>query len=160
MSVSLYGSGQTVIQVVSVTLNTVFSTSTTGSWVSVTGLSASITPQSTTSKILVIYNILVGASGGGVIDAQLLRGSTPINIGSGGSTLNVTGAIDADWGGTTSRAASVISGSYIDSPSTTSSTTYSFQVQNNSSTTYVNSRGINQNTVGVSTITLLEISGS
>ena len=49
MSVSLYGSGNTVIQVVSANYNT--STSTTSTSYVTTGLSATITPQSTTSKI-------------------------------------------------------------------------------------------------------------
>ena len=56
MSVSLYGSGQTVIQAVSTSLTSTF-TMSGQTQTAITGLSATITPQSTTSSILVIVTI-------------------------------------------------------------------------------------------------------
>jgi hypothetical protein len=156
MSVSLYGSGQTVLQVASTTLSTSFS-STSSSLTPVTGLSVSITPQSTTSKILVFYS--VGLSSTRDADAwfTLFRNSTQLSIGSGG-TINASGKARAS--SYTDAITQGMSGVYLDSPSTTSSITYQIQVATNS-TVYVNTTVYNPaNIYTPSSITVLEISGS
>ena len=146
MSVSLYGSGQTVLQVVQGTLSSSFSTSST-SYVT-TGLTASITPQSTTSKILVIVNGCTYYSGGtGPSYWTLYRNSTNLEITSGRGFLELNIP--------TNNTGQTIGISYLDSPATTSSTSY---------TVYARTPSGNSITLATdgstATITLLEISGS
>jgi hypothetical protein len=150
MSVSLYGSGNTVIQVVQATSNT--STSTTSSTYVTTGLSASITPQSTTSKILIIVQGVIQSAPSHNTNITIYRGTvsgTDLSGTSGGVGFGyVTNAGSA----TNTNQNPIIS--YLDSPSTTSSTTYTFAFKTDGGTIY---NSINST---VSTITLLEISGS
>jgi hypothetical protein len=148
MSVSLYGSGQTVIQVVNGTLSTDFSTSSTTP-VS-TGLTATITPQSTTSKILIIINTVVSANGstyGGGAFAIYKNGSSIYTDPTGNNALYGAANIAAPQ--------ARITLTYLDSPSTTSATTYTLYGFSRSGGTmdvsYSNS---------ISTITLMEISQS
>ena len=84
MSVSLYGSGQTVIQAVSTSLTSTF-TMSGQTQTAITGLSATITPQSTTSSILVIVTIGGYSQGTGQGRFILTRGGTNIGIGAAGS---------------------------------------------------------------------------
>ena len=158
MSVSLYGSGQTVLQVVSTILSSNFST-TSSSYTNVTGLAATITPQSTTSKILVIATTSL-ACASGVTGAQITRNGTPIGVNSNGTTYSGTFPVTGYNNGNVDslRATSV---TILDSPSTTSAVSYQVQVviQSGSGSLYVNTN--NSNTAaGSSSITLLEISGS
>ena len=144
MSVSLYGSGQTVIQAVA--MNTATSTTTSSSTFVSTALTASITPQSTTSKILVLVSTNFSFSTGGNPVVTVYRGAT--NIGSGGYN---SGFQTAYTGNSSIWMPVVID--YLDSPATTSATTY---------TVYVNSQGgsISINSAGLGSLILLEISGS
>ena len=118
MSVSLYGSGNTVIQVVSANYNT--STSTTSTSYVTTGLSATITPQSTTSKILIMASVPVyvaGAPASGLV--TVYRGATNLALTSGATQL----AFSQNYNNSTNNAANS-SLFFLDSPATTSSTTY------------------------------------
>jgi hypothetical protein len=141
MSVSLYGSGQTVLQVVSVVNPSTFSTSSS-SYVT-TGTTASITPQSTTSKILVIY--------GGEWNIGASSVACTLQVYRNGSS--VSGVIAGQYssaGGSLTATMPIV---YLDSPSTTSSTTYTIYA---ASTGAAGTITLSAN----STITLLEISGS
>lgn len=119
--------GGKVLQVVSATYSTqvgVASTTFTD-----TGLSATITPSATSSKILVLVSQEVywnrGAldSGGG---HRLLRGSTEIfNTSASGFQSFYTYV----GGATSTEGATVLPMSYVDSPSTTSATTYKTQIR-------------------------------
>ena len=82
-----------VLQVVSTTLTTAFST-TSGSMVDVTGLSLSITPTSATSKVLITVNLTMtpGASGA-VLFYQMVRNSTAIGIGTTGGANGGSGIV-------------------------------------------------------------------
>jgi hypothetical protein len=145
MSVSLYGSGQTVIQVVQGSLTSAFSTSS-ASYVS-TGLSATITPQSSTSKILILVSGVVYLSTYPVSAfATVYRGAT--NLGSGtNNNLVQLFTYGQSQAGTTNF-------SVIDSPATTSATTYTVYMQGGgSSITF----GLNNTPCYIQ---LLEISGS
>jgi|TARA_B110000902_G_C13903114_1_gene435204 hypothetical protein len=92
-----------------------------------TGLSASITPTSSSSKILVTVNQRLGISNEARsmgADIKLLRGSTTIlndgndsGYGSVYRDINISGITNIDT-------TSTVAFSYIDSPSTTSATTY------------------------------------
>ena len=147
-----------VLQVVSTTLTTAFST-TSSSMVDVTGLSTSITPSSSSSKILITVNLsMTQGTGGVVIFYQMVRNSTAIGIGTtGGANFNVTGAM---YSGDATLNNNFIypSSQFLDSPATTSATTYKVQICNNSSGTavYINKRSDNY-VSAISTITVMEI---
>jgi len=119
-----------------------------------TGLTASITPASSTSKILVFINQQVrnAASNPTALGCRLrlLRGSTSIvdfsNSGGGFDSFEIT----ADNGGNV-RLAGYISVMYLDSPSTTSAVTYKTQASTNAGTHAF------QNSGAPSFITLMEV---
>ena len=142
--------------------------STTSTTMSDTGLSASITPSSTSNKILVsvTHPYHIRRSGGsGLYEVyggfDLLRGSTKIwkaphnnNYGSGYLSMFVSippgGAFVGLRGNFTMDA--------IDSPNTTSSTTYKTQFAIDYSTTLsINNPGEDTNAVPSSIITLMEV---
>lgn len=116
-----------------------------------TGISHSITPSSTSSKILVLVNVQGAGKQNNNTQAQfrLLRGSTQIHL------------ISSLVGGTASSAENYIgtvSTTYLDSPSTTSATTYKIQFKSttNTSTVAVNNYGASAGS-SVSMITLMEV---
>jgi hypothetical protein len=147
-----------VLQVVYGSSNTVVTSTTTTRNGAATGLTATITPKYSTSKILVLWQVANSVDPTNNIYINLLRnGSTELLIGSGGGT-NVTakgyGIAYVD------NLAAPSTGSYLDSPATTSATTYApyFWVQG--STGYINRSSSNPvNTAVTSSITLLEIAG-
>jgi hypothetical protein len=121
------GGGGKVLQVVQAqysTATTIASTSFTD-----TGLSATITPSSATSKVLAIFTQQIRVSISGVNQYggyQLLRGATSVlNLGNGGYE---SFGLDVGGNGANSlQQRGIISGSYLDSPATTSATTYKTQ---------------------------------
>jgi hypothetical protein len=143
----------TVLQVVSTTKNDIFSSSST-SFTDITGLSVSITPTSASSKILVLVSSNYGTGGGSqLFMANLVRGSTNI------ATPNNTGltySATAVAYQTTSDQVANYSMNFLDSPATTSATTYKVQAKVTGSTFYVNGRN-SADLNSVSTITVMEI---
>jgi hypothetical protein len=140
-----------VLQVVNATYSTQTSSTSGSTWID-SGLTATITPKFSTSKILCLVSAnglrKVGTSNGGVaVGLQLLRGSSSIvNIG-----LDNAATETVANGGLNTTASST---SYLDSPATTSATTYKMQ--------FNNARGVSdavyvQIGSATSTITLLEI---
>lgn len=114
-----------------------------------TGLSASITPTSASSQILVIvsqscYKSAGSASNG--VNLKLFRGATDL-----GRFVWVQG-----YTGTTIQNYCVATFQYLDSPSTTSATTYKTQFANLANASLVSVQPDNN---GASTITLMEIAG-
>jgi hypothetical protein len=115
-----------VLQVVQTVKSNTFSTSSS-SYTDVTGLSVSITPTSATSKILVLYSSTIGApSGQYSAGLQLVRGSTAIYLGDvrGVRTL----ASSWMWSESSQYAMIPVNGIFLDSPATTSATTYKLQM--------------------------------
>jgi len=127
--------GGKILQIVSTTKTDIFSASVTqGSSSAVTGLSASITPSSASSTVLVMAQ-LNAASHSSTADAPvavLTRGGTPISIGDAagsrsqgtsgsGFTSGVTAVdqFESPWS---------IGILFVDSPATTSSTTYAIEL--------------------------------
>jgi hypothetical protein len=144
-----------VIQVVSTTKNDVASTTST-SFTDVSGLSVSITPSSTSSKILVLVNVMLGSTGDAGIKLQ--RDSTDIAIGTGSTAFNCLGQSAPGPGNDLQYAPQNASISHLDSPNTTSATTYKIQFRTNGSgTVYINTRAIAASFIGASSITLMEI---
>lgn len=140
--------GGKVLQVVFASTSTqvvVASTTPTDS-----GLTASITPSATSSKVLVIYNqnLFAERNTTGVAGAvRLLRGSTTIQDLGYPLSINLAGVSNVAIGG-------YYGATYLDSPSTTSSTTYKTQVNVN---TTANSGYVAANANNISSITLIEI---
>lgn len=99
-----------------------------------TNLSASITPSSTSSKILVmvtqsLYSYRDSTVAGGA--ARILRGSTEV-VNGYGSNFNSTSWIDVgNRAGNYVVKGDIWSYQFLDSPNTTSSTTYKTQIRAN-----------------------------
>jgi hypothetical protein len=116
----------TVLQVKQTVKTSSFTTSSV-SPTDVTGMSVSITPTSASNKILVMFYVgIVGnTSAGQATEFYLLRDSTQLNIGDAdGNRTRVT----ASQNSTASYGGSALSITFLDSPATTSATTYKIQL--------------------------------
>jgi len=155
--------GGKILQVVSVTEAGASSASVTAGSYAATGLSASITPSSTASKILVRAFVNIGHATTLRPAFALKRGSTLIAIGDAAdSRLRVS----AGQSTVNTSATSSMSQEFLDSPSSTSSLTYSVDFANLSGETrlMVLNRSVGDedgNSIprAVSTITLMEVAG-
>jgi len=129
-----FGGGK-VLQVLQTVLTDTDSTTST-SFVDLSGLSQAITPSASSSKVLVSCTIgLSGTSGGGGA-MQFVRDSTAIGIGDAdGSRIRVTMG-SRDFSGNDFM--DVWHCQFLDSPSTTSATTYKVQWLTRYSTMYMN----------------------
>jgi hypothetical protein len=147
-----------IIQVQSTFKSDTFSTAST-SFVDVTGLSVSITPTSASNKILVMVTANLSSDGTGfAVFARLMRDSTAIAIGdtAGSRTSGTFGAYP--YGGFIAPCGM----EFLDSPATTSATTYKLQVLVNAAGTgYLNRTQVDSNAVSslrtASTITVMEV---
>jgi hypothetical protein len=158
------GSVGKILQVVSVNqpaVVSVASSTVTGTdWGDISGLSVAITPAATSSKVLVLVSVVVSTSSVTyAMLVRLMRASTVINGGtSAGSRFPSFGHSYVQ----NTTAVEEISMNFLDSPSSTSATTYKVQWQGETGTNFfLNSSGSdadNQNTGRfASNITLLEI---
>ena len=113
-----------------------------------------ITPSSTSSKILVtVAGTLGNANAGNNSSLKLFRGSTEIGSGTGGDTYNTFVTIFA----TQTYDIKGFSQSFLDSPNTTSATTYKIQMAAFNSTASLGGRGDSTSVQSPTTITLMEI---
>jgi len=148
-----------VVQVKSAFKDDTF-TMASATFTDITGLTVSITPTSSSNKVLCIATSTmcqsVGTNNGFV---RLARGGTGIGVGAAaGSRIPSAGDVIA----TNALFGYPVSVSFLDSPATTSATTYSLQVANNGSATiYVNRSQTDTNSSSFSryssTITVLEV---
>jgi hypothetical protein len=126
----------------------------------ITGLSTSITPSSASSKILILANVLGGSSNNAFL--SVFRGAT--NLASPTSPSGRTPAFAGDFyydpNAALTRTYSIM---YLDSPSTTSSTTYKLGITiwGNGPTVHIN-RSVSDTDAGyqprgVSSLILMEI---
>lgn len=132
-----------VLQVVSISTTTNTST-TSSSFVAVTNLTASITPSSSTSKILVQVNMnIYGSSSNSEAVVTIYRSGSDLTAGAGFADV-YAGSTDII------QQAPML---YLDSPATTSSTTYAVYFKRTQGTGTIQSslRGT------TNTITLMEI---
>ena len=126
-------SGGKILQVQSTTKKDTMSHSGTTHTL-ITGLTVSITPASSSNKILLVYNVSLGVASATYVEFRIARGSTDdINIGDArGSNTRCTQYRYADnYYSTTDYAHLDIYpfvGNYLDSPSTTSATTYGIYI--------------------------------
>lgn len=115
-----------VLQVVQTVKTDTFSTTSTLTYVDVTGVSVSITPTSSASKVLVTVTLSgSGNSGASGLLIRLVRNSTAIYVGdSAGSRIQATTTnMTSD-----NNLAQAIAFTFLDSPATTSATTYKVQI--------------------------------
>jgi hypothetical protein len=151
--------GGKVLQVVSTTKTDAF-TLTSTTYTDVTGLSVSITPTSTSSKILVMATVPGSANPASVaIQMRLMRNSTPIAIGDAAGSRTQVSMAGMPQSTSETTALGV---DFLDSPSTTSATTYKIQVRGNTANLIAVNRTVtdtdNSNLArSVSTITVMEI---
>jgi len=126
-----------VLQVVQDVFSTETGTTST-SYVAVSGFAATITPSSTSSKILVLCSASSYINAADAYLGTIYRGAT--DLGTFGRLYSTAGGL----GG-------FISFNYLDSPSTTSATTYTYYHKVGSGTGYVSVNNYKSN------LTLLEI---
>ena len=144
-----------VLQVVSVT-KTDTETKSNSTYEDVSGLSASITPTSASSKILVLVTAMINPADSRGSQWKVVRDTTDIavNTASNPSTGGYypSGTQSGTWAGTSLN--------HLDSPATTSAVTYKIQARMSSSGGVygINRRAAANDFGGVSAITLMEIS--
>jgi len=118
-----------IVQVLQTVKTDVFSTSST-SYVDWTGMSVTITPKSATNKILITLTSGVSNDTANSFQyVKLVRGSTDIALGdASGSATRCW--IDGAFGNSVAQdvCQKSLTGSFLDSPATTSATTYKVQV--------------------------------
>ncbi len=145
--------GGKILQVVSTTKTDTFSTTST-SFTDITGLSVTITPSATSSKIMVFASVFASSPSSNTTHFGLLRGATEIARSTTASSTDASGFM-ADIAG--SQGYTVVT-NFLDSPSTTSATTYKVAMrQNSGGTGQVNRRNSDDAFGGVSSITVMEV---
>mgnify|MGYP003142664830 CR=1 FL=1 len=164
MAISKIGYGAfptgSVLQVVQATDTTDLTYSTTNTWADLGNLSQAITPKFSTSKILVSCQIgcIDHAANSYLVAFKYVRGSTTIggafDSGTGGSTGirgRATGDVNAVY--------NCVLPQFLDSPSTTSATTYKVQYNNYNGGNFYYLRDAGTNESYIATLTLMEIAG-
>lgn len=150
-----------ILQVVQSVKTDTFTGVANGTALSVTGMSATITPSSTSNKIWIISHIMYGSTGT-TYGGWFRRNGVDIGIGdAAGSRQRVSMgmALSSDANQT-----NTFIYSFLDSPSTTSAITYQLFVNNDNGNSFLLNRSVNDSDSstgkrGISTITLLEVSG-
>ena len=139
------GASGGIIQVVEASISNAGATSTTSSTLVETGLEATITPSSSSNKILCIWSL------------QIRNDSNRSGIGLRRNSTDIFGYREA-YGALTGGVTQTFQ--YLDSPATTSATTYKVMFCVNSGTAYLNDvGGILVTGSEVHKITLIEVSG-
>jgi len=151
-----------VLQVVQTFKSDAFS-STSDGFFDITGLSVAITPSSSSNKVLVISDVAIGSSDLYAYNHgfKVLRGSTSIGISTVSGTVNYSGGTNMYLSAGQYPHIFGTAKFFLDSPSTTSATTYKIQgtKTNSGGTFYVNRRGVDTNIGGASSITVMEVAG-
>jgi len=118
----------------------VFSTSST-TFVDVTGLSLSFTPTTATSKVLLLAVISVSkdgtTAGSSVAQVRLVRDASAINVGNAASSRTQAFGVNV-LQATTGYNIDNIGTVFVDSPATTSAVTYALQIRSESGSVGVN----------------------
>lgn len=155
-----------ILQVVTTTKTDTTSFSGTNTWNNVSGMSATITPSSTSSRIIVLCIAMYSATNTyNAVNFAIARNGTRTPVGNTAGSNRVF----AFWGSDDVYGAAYNSGQinimFVDSPATTSAVTYQLQGNNarDSEAIYINQDANDpdstQTTRGASTITLMEIAG-
>ena len=127
------------------------------SFADISGLSLSITPSSSSNKILCMASLYIGSGGGGATaKINFVRGST--NIGQPSTSVSHKASMFLY---TADAIMATFTTSFLDSPSTTSATTYKLQLgaDSASTATYINRYHGADNYNGISSLTVMEVAG-
>ena len=137
-------------------------TSSLQSWVDITDITLAITPTATSSKILVQAGFSTGGISNGYGGYRFDRGGTAIGVGdaAGGSTEQSTMSADVINGANYKVVTRNMT--YLDSPSTTSATTYKVQIfSGDTNALYIGRpytlQSNQDDNYGISTLTLMEV---
>jgi hypothetical protein len=143
--------GGKILQVVTTTDNTAKQLTPTAEY---TELNTTITPSSASSKILIIVSFgLVSNSTQSDSGFRVIRDSTAIGQGTSG-TVNITQSFFMGEGSSNGSGYTI---HLVDSPATTSATTYKIDCLANTGTVNINRRGLDTYYATSSTMTLMEI---
>jgi hypothetical protein len=158
MAVTIRGSGQVPVQIVSAIKTDTFSSSA-ASWTDITGMTVNITPTNASNRVFVEVS-MAGSSTQFASHIRLVRNGTTICVGDANGSRERSSCAGLFGDGSTIRQVSI---SFLDSPATTSAVTYKLQYFAGGSTAYIN-RSVtwsdnNDFTTTASTITVMEISG-
>jgi hypothetical protein len=149
------------VQVLNTVKTDTFTVASTA-YTDITGLSVSITPTSASNKVLVVAMVQgagTASSSSGFL--QLVRDSTAIGLGdTAGTRTRVTGMVAR--GGLTAGDMVTSTMVFLDSPATTSATTYKVQMRGQTGTTVFVNRAENDaddpsRPRGISSITVFEV---
>ena len=154
------GVGGKILQVQSAFKSDTASTASTSD-VAITGLSLTLTPSATSSKVLVMF--AVGTSGGNASSHFFFTpyrdigggGYNAIGLGVGGGLYNYASS-DQPYASNNNYGA--MANNFLDSPNTTSEITYKLYFRTNAGhTSYINRRVADDNFRGASSLTCIEI---
>jgi hypothetical protein len=161
MAVTIAGSGQIIKQVIQIVkTDTTVQAGTT--FAAISGLSASITPTNTANKIMVMFSVYIGSDSGSNLDGglALYRNGSIITAATGDVAGSRTSATTSANTRTTYEMA-CNQATYMDSPATTSATTYAIYGRAGVGSLYINREVTDGNDAGsyrvISTLTLMEI---
>ena len=156
-----------ILQVVSTNFNSTAS-STSGTPADVSGFSATITPSSSSNKVLVYVSCMMGSADDGYPYILLKRNGTSIGTGtlaSGNQNNTFLSYTATSLGGPNNYRSNQLNKMILDSPATTSALTYQIALASpyGSIAGYINRQNAQDNTVYTqyagSIITLMEVSG-
>lgn len=164
----LLNSTGSVIQIVSSTKQDIWSGGVYPNWGTVTGLSVSITPTSSSNKILILGQVSC-SSGYWEVKGRLIRNGSTISGAMGtprGSRAVATFVVNEYPGAAVGYGMYCGNINYLDSPATTSAVSYGLQMRSYSSSYAI---GVNYNVYsdrnaddywgqGISTLTAIEVS--
>ena len=148
-----------VLQVVSTTMKAVFST-TSSTYVDITGLTATITPRATSSKIIVTVSVSYGHSATNSSHLTIRDGSNNVLIDPTSPGIRAQGFMSVTVDQTAQMPASF---TFLHEPSTTSAFTYKVSGTTAGGTFFINRSDQDANSSnrgrGISTIILMEVAG-
>jgi len=149
-----------VVQVKQTVLNTTASFTTVNSFTDITGMSVDITPSSSSNKVFCSVT-LHGVNVNSNTYLRLLRGSTAIGTGASSSSRSSVNSSNLFLVGTNNMVETHFE--FLDSPSTTSATTYKVQYITDTASLLVNRTSGDGDALYTgrtsSTITVMEIKG-
>ena len=154
--------GGKILQVVQTVKTDTTSQSSSSNFQDISGISVSITPSSSSNKVLVFADLALGSQdlSSHHLIWRLVRDSTAIGVSTSATSVDLTGTGGMHRGTTGGNSYYFgTSKMFLDSPSTTSSTTYKVQWSANDSgaTLYLNKRGDDAAPGAISTITVMEV---
>jgi len=134
-----------------------------GNAVEVSGMSCTITPTSSSNKILVLLSLMLGASGDTTIGGTIRRGTTIVAQSDADSNRTRNTFVVGNGAARCLWRISPVQCTVLDSPNTTSSITYSAKIGGNGGiNVFINREGRNNDNstdtcIGTSSLTVMEI---